>query len=220
MTRPALAEYRSLRHSAGGHLLTRQVSQRLGAVCAWLAQGLGLTPSQVTLLGTATFLLGAGLFASQAPGAAGVVTAAVLFQLGYALDCADGQLARATGRTSAFGAWLDVACDYARNIALATALAVWLARHQLPGPGVIAALLFAAGTAVYLHTVTSLRRGAAAPAEARSGPREWVLAALDTPTVLLAFALLRPFPELLGLAAAAAGMGYLVIATILARRRL
>ena len=87
--RPAFAEYWSLRHSAGGHLVTRNVSQRLGAACAWLAQQAGLTPSHVTLLGTAMFLLGAALFASQPDGTAGILCALPLSQLGYRLDCAD-----------------------------------------------------------------------------------------------------------------------------------
>jgi phosphatidylglycerophosphate synthase len=49
-----------------------------------------------------------------------------LWQLGYALDCADGQLARVTGQTSAAGARLDVFCDIAGQAVLAIVVGtVW-----------------------------------------------------------------------------------------------
>ena len=56
--------------------------------------------------------------------------ALVGWQVAYALDCADGQLARVTGRTSAAGARLDVLCDVAAQIALVTALAAVAVAHR------------------------------------------------------------------------------------------
>lgn len=216
----SLADYWSLRYAAGGHFVTRHASQYAGAACAWLAQGAGLSPSQVTLLGTAAFLAGAVLFATLGDGVAPLLGCLLLFQLGYALDCADGQLARATGRTSAFGAWLDVACDHARNVALGAMVAAWLARREAAPLGIAAGVLFACGAAVLLHTAGALRQGATQPAAPRGALRELLTALIDTPTVLLAFALLRPAPVLLGAAAAAIGLAYLVTAVRLARTRL
>lgn len=214
------ADYWSQRYAAGGHFVTRHCSQYLGAACAWAAQRAGLPPSAVTLLGAASSLAGAAVLGLAPSGAGAAVACLVLLQLGYVLDCADGQLARATQRTSAFGAWLDVACDHLRNVALAGAIALWLSRHHEATLGVAAALLYASGTAVYLHTVEALRRGAVAPAAPRDLLRELVTGALDTPTVLLALALLRGWPGLLGAAGIAAGIAYFLIAVLLARARL
>jgi phosphatidylglycerophosphate synthase len=52
------------------------------------------------------------------------------WQLAYAFDCADGQLARVTGRTSAAGGRLDVLCDVAVQISLVAALAA-IAKTQV-----------------------------------------------------------------------------------------
>ncbi len=49
------------------------------------------------------------------PGLLGLV-ALLAWQLAYAFDCADGQLARVTGRTSSAGARVDVLCDVAAQI--------------------------------------------------------------------------------------------------------
>lgn len=222
---PAYAEFASLRHSAGGHLLTRLVSQRLGAVIAWLASRAGFSPSAVTLLGTLVFLLSGILYVSLPQGAAYALLCLALLQLAYALDCADGQLARATARTSAFGAWLDVACDYVRNIVLGMAVAIWLARNQVTLEwAVTAGAVFSAGAAVQLHTVTVLRRD---QREARllttgaaSRARLLLTSALDSATVLLLLALLRLWPPVLMAYVVSVGAAYLLMAGLLARIRL
>jgi phosphatidylglycerophosphate synthase len=53
------------------------------------------------------------------------------WQAAYALDCADGQLARVTGQTSAAGGRVDILCDVAAQIALVSALAA-TAAAQVP----------------------------------------------------------------------------------------
>jgi phosphatidylglycerophosphate synthase len=53
------------------------------------------------------------------------------WQIAYALDCSDGQLARVTGQTSPAGARIDVLCDVAAQIALVSALAA-VAEAQVP----------------------------------------------------------------------------------------
>nr|BFE67072.1 hypothetical protein GCM10020092_003730 [Actinoplanes digitatis] len=57
--------------------------------------------------------------------------ALVGWQLAYALDCSDGQLARVTGQTSAAGGRVDVLCDVAGQIALVAALSA-VAEAQVP----------------------------------------------------------------------------------------
>ena len=76
---------------------------------AWAAAQRNLTPNQVTTISVAVALLAAGCFAvGERPT---YVLGAVLLQLSFGLDCADGQLARLTGTFSPLGGWLDAMFD-------------------------------------------------------------------------------------------------------------
>jgi len=216
---PAFSDYWSLRYSARGPLVTRVASQRAGAVCAWAAQQAGASPSHVTLASASVFLVAAVLFVALPEGIAAALACVLLFELGYALDCADGQLARATQRVSAAGATLDIRCDYVRNLALAIAFATWLWSHGL-GAASATALVFWAGTWSHLATVEALRQRATRPATPPGALRELATAMLDTPTMLLVAGALRPFPQLLAGALAAFGLAYLAMSLALARARL
>ncbi|MFI5490461.1 CDP-alcohol phosphatidyltransferase family protein [Micromonospora echinaurantiaca] len=127
--RPTVADFH--RVNRGGGLFSESISQWLGAVFALVAQRLGLRPTALTMtnlvLGLATSVT---VVALAGPVAAGDVPAWVVgllalvgWQVAYALDCADGQLARVTGQGSAAGARVDVLCDVAAQIALVAALA-------------------------------------------------------------------------------------------------
>jgi phosphatidylglycerophosphate synthase len=115
----------------GGGLFSEAVSQRLGARFALAAWRRGLAPTVLTVanlglscLVSAIVVAAAGRVADQrAPAWAIGLLALVGWQLAYALDCADGQLARVTGQTSSAGARVDVLCDVAAQVALVAALA-------------------------------------------------------------------------------------------------
>lgn len=90
---------------------SRWVNRRFGR---WLAAGayvLGLTPNQVTLISAAMTLAALVLVALVAPAVWLGMLVAFLLLLGYALDSADGQLARLTGGGSKAGEWLDHVVD-------------------------------------------------------------------------------------------------------------
>jgi len=75
---------------------------------------LKVTPNQVTILGF-LFYLSAGLCFWQ--GSYGVnILGAIFFNLGLVMDCTDGKLARATGKTSSVGIWLDYNFDYIKYL--------------------------------------------------------------------------------------------------------
>ena len=129
-TRPTAADF--LARNRGGGLFTETVSQRIGAHLCVLANRFNLPPTALTL---ANLVLGLGasigvvLLADRMNVVIGLA-ALVLWQLAYALDCADGQLARVTGRTSPAGKRIDVLCDVALQIALvASVVAVATAYH-------------------------------------------------------------------------------------------
>lgn len=83
---------------------------------------------------------------------AGALVATVLFLLSGVLDSADGQLARATGRTSELGETLDGFCD-TLSFGLVYLAAIWLWVTTLGGPWPVA---LAVGVAAGLsHSIQS-----------------------------------------------------------------
>lgn len=98
---------------------------------------LRVPPVVVLLAGTAT-----GLAAAFAIGGAHLVLAAVLLQVKTVLDNADGQLARASGRVSVLGRYLDSESDLLVNAALFAGLG------YLTGHYVLAAVAFVVLTLV------------------------------------------------------------------------
>jgi archaetidylinositol phosphate synthase len=114
---------------------------------------LRVPPPAVVLMSTAS-----GLVAAVELGRSHFVLAALLIQLKTVLDNADGQLARLTGRVTAFGRYLDSECDLLVNAAL-FAGAGWLT-----GRPVLAAIGFVVLTAVLSinFNVERIARGGAA----------------------------------------------------------
>jgi phosphatidylglycerophosphate synthase len=134
---PRAADF--LATNRGGGLYSEALSQRLGAAFAYGAYRLGLAPTVLTLanlvlgLATSTVVMALAAAGTVSAGLPGLV-ALVGWQVAYALDCADGQLARVTGRTSAAGARLDVLCDVAIQIGLVAALCAVAAEHTPSAP--------------------------------------------------------------------------------------
>lgn len=198
--------------------LTRLLSQPFGSVIAVAAHVLRLSPNAVTLLGLLVMLAASATFA-LCGGTGGAILAALLFQLGFAFDCADGQLARATKRQSPFGGWLDVSCDHIRQGCICLALTVLVPTKV----GYLCIALLLAGMSVFLHTVMSIK--VTAPPQMnltgnvnrlRFALKEW----LDTPLFLLMVCLLRAWPELLLAYIASYGLLLLARAASLAKLRL
>lgn len=135
------------------------MSQRLGALFAYGGNRAGLNPTALTMVNLVLALAGSAVAVVLAPrAAAGSVPewlpgliALVAWQLAYAFDCADGQLARVTGRTSSMGARLDVLCDVAAQIALVTALSATTVAYR-PGTPVWLVAAFAGTWMVNLVT--------------------------------------------------------------------
>jgi phosphatidylglycerophosphate synthase len=134
---PTAADY--YRVNRGGGLFSEAVSQHLGARIAVVAHRHRLAPTVLTVanLGLGC-LVSFVVVATAGPVADGRwwawpigLLALVGWQIAYALDCSDGQLARVTGQTSAAGARIDVLCDVAAQIALVSALAA-VAAAQVP----------------------------------------------------------------------------------------
>ena len=144
---------------------------------AWTAARRGLTPNQVTTVSLAVAVLAAGCFAvGQRPT---YVVGAVLLQLSFGLDCADGQLARFTGRFSPLGGWLDAMFDRLKEYVVYAGLAVGAARTG-DDVWLLAALALALQTvrhaldSAYAVTPAAVRaKNEGAERRAAGGRRRW-----------------------------------------------
>lgn len=125
--------YRRLRDaqktSSGAPAYSRYVNRPLGRVLAAAAYELHLTPDQVTLVSAGFSFAGIAMLALVAPSWwLGLVVSAAL-TLGYALDSADGQLARLRGGGSSTGEWLDHMVDSVKITSLHLAVLITVFRH-------------------------------------------------------------------------------------------
>ena len=112
---------------------SRWINRPVGRQLAIVAFRLGLSPNQVTVLSGLTSLAGIAVLA-LAPATVGVgFLVAFLLALAYALDSADGQVARMQGGGSRAGEWLDHVIDCLKIAALhAAVLIAWYRSFDLP----------------------------------------------------------------------------------------
>ena len=111
------------------------VCRPVAAVVVYLLRPTRVTPNQVTFFSFFVHLLGCAalLFCRSREG----LWAAALFgYFAFVLDCADGQLARITGRTSPVGSYLDFLVDELKAFTLIAAVAGRLALQgaEIPWP--------------------------------------------------------------------------------------
>lgn len=125
-----------------------------------------LSPDQVTALATFVGLAVGPAFALGTRGA--LVAGAILFQVSFVLDCVDGKLARALGRTGPRGAALDRISDGARRASATVGLLAWLWRE-----GPVQDIWFGIAYAVAAYYFLELS-GSEAPIEKTTRPVEAV----------------------------------------------
>lgn len=106
----------------------RFVNRPIGGWFACVAFAVGLTPNIVTALSAAVSFVGIALIALVNPTIVVSVIIAFLLLLGFALDSADGQLARLRGGGKPTGEWLDHVVDIAKISALHLSVMVSLYR--------------------------------------------------------------------------------------------
>lgn len=150
-----LSELRYAQKSAkGAPAYSRFVNRRAGRYLAAAAHRLGLSPNQVTVLSAVFTFTGIALiaFAAPIPALGPIVCIALL--VGYALDSADGQLARLRGGGSVAGEWLDHVIDAAKISSLHLAVLVTAYRHfELPPAFLLVPIGFAVVGAVMFFTM-------------------------------------------------------------------
>jgi len=128
------------------------VNRPLGRLLAAAAYLGGLTPNAVTAISAVFTFSGIVIIALVPPSPLTGVGIGLLLILGYALDSADGQVARLRGGGSPAGEWLDHVVDAAKISSLHLAVLIsWFRFLELPsellllvplGFAIVAAVLF------------------------------------------------------------------------------
>jgi phosphatidylglycerophosphate synthase len=137
---------------AGRELVLELVFRPLSNVLVPVLRRLGISPPAVVLANAATGLVAAAVLARGE-----LVAAAVLLQLKTLLDNTDGQLARATGRVTLVGRYLDTVADLVVNATVFAALGYVTGRPLLALAGFVALTLLLAAdfnaTKLYRHAL-------------------------------------------------------------------
>ena len=164
--------------SKGAAAYSRYVNRPLGRPLAATAYVIGMTPTQVTMVSALCTLSGVALIALLTPTVWSSVLVAVLLVLGYALDSADGQLARLTGTGSLAGEWLDHFFDSLKLATIHLAVLVcWFRFYEIDEVWLLVPLAFAAIANTFFFGIMAadfLRRihRLQAPVAAPEAPRE------------------------------------------------
>lgn len=171
---------------SGAPPYSRWINRPLGRRLAAAAYRLRMTPNQVTLVSAACSLLailGVGLIKPQWWLGLAV---GLLLVLGYALDSADGQLARLTGGGSLAGEWLDHLVDTVKICLLHSAVLISLYRFgAFDQRWLLVPLGYLLVSVVFFMSfllIGKLRLEAAAGGERRSTGRGLVQTAIALPT--------------------------------------
>lgn len=195
---PPFTDFVARRFAVPGPFWSWLIFERLGGALAFGFACFGVSPTVATLLGGAAGSAGAILLA-LAPTPGGVVGALALLLFAYALDCSDGQLARATRRASAFGAWLDVTVDSVVVVVMAVSVTYALLAGTSPLVGLMLGAAFGAARTANLFTASMVRRekGGIGLSGLAGRCRTAYLALIDTPFVYAALCAARLSPILL-----------------------
>lgn len=136
--------------SKGAPLYSLVVNRPLGRIFAAAAHRIGLTPNVVTGISACFTFAGILLIALVRPSWPLGVGVAALLIIGYALDSADGQLARLRGGGSLLGEWLDHVIDSVKIATLHLAVLI-MAYRFFPGSKLwlLVPLIFSAAYVVH-----------------------------------------------------------------------
>jgi phosphatidylglycerophosphate synthase len=174
---------------AGAPAYSRFVNRRLGRVFAALAFHAGLTPNAVTAVSATFTAAGITLLALVPPSVPMGMAVAACLVLGYALDSADGQLARLRGGGSPAGEWLDHMVDAVKIVTLHLAVLVGWYRFETVdrGPLLLVPLGFAVVAVVHffatlLNEAMRAQHGAPTRAAATDRPAGVLRSLLVVPT--------------------------------------
>lgn len=172
----------------GAPAYSRFVNRKLGRLFAAAGFHLGMTPNGITVVSAAFSFAGIIALATVEPSWWLGVVITLLLVLGYALDAADGQLARLRGGGSVTGEWLDHMVDCLKISTLHMCVLIsWFRFGTMDerwllvpiGYAIVAAVSFFAQILnEQLTKNAALKRGAATSATAAPGEKPSVVVSL------------------------------------------
>lgn len=119
----------------GVSVYTLFVNRPAGRFLAAVAYRIGVTPNQVTAAGALLTFPALAAVALVPPGPAMAFCVFLALAVGFALDSADGQLARSRRSGSLSGEWLDHVLDCAKVVSIHMVVLISFYRFfDLPGP--------------------------------------------------------------------------------------
>ena len=135
---------------------SRWVNRPLGRQLAAGAHLAGLSPNQISTLSAVFTYTSIALMASVAPTWPSSITVVLLLVIGYALDSADGQVARLRGGGSPAGEWLDHVFDAVKLATFHLAVAIcWFRYFDLKRPAaILIPLTYSAVATVFFFAIT------------------------------------------------------------------
>ncbi len=150
--------YRALKQSQkssrGAPAYSRFVNRPLGRIFAAVAHSWGMTPNAVTAVSGLVTFSGIVLIAAVPPTPLSAILVAVLLVLGYALDSADGQVARLRGGGSPAGEWLDHMVDSLKMATIHVAVLIcWFRFYDQPDAWLLVPVAFSVVSSVFFFGV-------------------------------------------------------------------
>jgi phosphatidylglycerophosphate synthase len=182
------------------------------------------TPNMMTAASAVSSLLGLVVLTTAGTGFGVGIVAAVLLAFGFALDSADGQLARLTRAGSPAGEWLDHVVDAVRTPAIhLTVLLLLLSRFGWTPYLAVPIIFCLSAVGLFMSQILAeqLRRqhgGAPVGTTPASKARSFALLPVDTGTLCWIFVLWGS-PLLFGLAYALLALAQLGMAGLSMRRK-
>ena len=126
-----IKQYQKKQDSIFSTLFTRRLSRLFTFILIKISPR--VTPNQVSMLSFVVTILAAIFF--MMPNWWLRVFGVILLQIGFALDCSDGEIARIKNMSSKFGAWLDSISDRIKEMIMFGALTYfwWSENHMVFG---------------------------------------------------------------------------------------
>lgn len=109
---------------------SRLINRPVGRVLAALCHSRGLSPNAVTVISAGVTLLGLIAFILVPDSLAKGLLVAPILMLGFALDSADGQVARLAKLSSPAGEWADHVVDAGKMVAVHSAVVIYAYHNQ------------------------------------------------------------------------------------------
>jgi phosphatidylglycerophosphate synthase len=173
------------------------INRPLGRVFAAAAYQVGITPNQVTYISAAFTFAGIALIALGPSTVLSGILVGALLVIGYALDAADGQLARLRGGGSMLGEWLDHMIDSAKIASLHLGVLIGLWRtFDLHPAWLLVPMVFCISSCVHffgmilvdlLARVERAKTGAPAPMQPANKLKTLLKMPMDYGVLCLAF---------------------------------